>query len=64
MSTARVDIHDQVSELVEEHSVQRLGEEVCDHVLGRAVFNLDVTRCHSILDEEVSDIEQEAGESA
>ena len=49
-------IQDSGTELVEEGTLQRFGEEVTNHFLSRAVFNSDFIASNSIGDEVVSNM--------
>jgi hypothetical protein len=53
----RINIHDQVAEGPELSALQWFGEVVCQHFLGGAVLNLDLSIGHTVRNEEVSDVD-------
>jgi hypothetical protein len=53
---ATINIHDVITEFVELDSLERLGEEVTNHLLGRAVLDSQLTGLDSVRNKEVLDI--------
>jgi hypothetical protein len=51
--TARVDIHNAITEFPEQIPLQRLGEELCQHFYRGTVFQSDLPRIHFVFGVEV-----------
>ena len=51
-----VNIHDMVSQLLEQCTLQQFSKEICDHLCHWAVFNFDMLQVNLVLNKEVANI--------
>ena len=54
--TACSNIHNTISQLVKQLTLQRFRKIVGNHIIGGAVFNAKFRTCSSVFDEEISDV--------